>query len=205
MSSNTATISIRVPEYLKEKLSRFAKQSDRSMNSEISNRLEASFLPATNKVDAIFEALDLGKVLRVRSTSTSADKSRLLNICRNLEVEKIIFGARSSSLNNAAMVAVIHTPAATFLLDSSSLNMAREPRICEIQEIFKNLDRIGLLGNTYFCGEYLEKTSELSKEAALEKILDNRNINKLTRLEDYLDLLSVHKLYDVKEFKTEAI
>jgi hypothetical protein len=205
MSLDTVTISIRVPEILKNKLSRFAKQAGKSMNLEISNRLEASFLPTTTKINNIFDALNLDKILRIRSTSTSADASRLLNICQTLEVEKIIFGAKKDLLNNAAMVVVIHTPIATFLMDSSLLNMAREPRIYEIQDIFKNLDKLGLLANTFFCDEYIEKTSELPKEEALDSVLSNGNLHQLIKLEDYLDILSVHKHYDIKEFKIEDI
>ncbi|MCH2159846.1 MAG: Arc family DNA-binding protein [Oleiphilaceae bacterium] len=201
---STVTISIRVPEHLKNELAKSAKKSNKSVNAEISSRLEASFSPQRKRGNQVVDALQLNEVVRIRSTSTSADATRLINLCRELDVEKVVFGARNDVLNGMVMVVVLHTQYATFLLDSSKLNMAREPRIFEVQDIFRNLDEIGLLEVSHFLNSPLEETSHLPPDEALEKILLSGSVIRMKNLSDFLNILCEHQKFVEEEFKSNS-
>ena len=198
--TDSSSIGIRLHESLKDKITKYAKRHSRSINAEIVYRLEESFRPIANIFDELFESLDGDKVLRMRSTSTQADVRRILNVVRHLGIDRIIFGARRDHLNNAVMVFIAQTPGVTLLLDHTDINMARNPREIEVQDVFRELDKLGYLSQIDFCSEYLPETSENTPAEAIKIIVTEGAIKKLSNLNDYLKLLSVHPHYDPNDY-----
>jgi len=200
MANETITLGVRLPLTLKEKLALVADQNLRSLNGEVTYRLEESFRPTTKIIEAIFEAIDFEKIQRIRSSSTSTDVSRILTIIRNFDIERIILGARKDNLNNAALVMVVQTHNVTFLIDATDLNMARVPREAEIQEIFREIDRLGLLTTIDYCEKYIPETKQLLPNDALKTILTKGAIHKLSNIGDFLEILSLKGRFDVKKY-----
>lgn len=199
MQNESATVGIRIPQWMKDDLTISALRKDISMNAEINNRLKSSF-SAPETINSLFDTLDLNKIHRLRSTSTTSDADRIIFLISNLIIEKIILGAREEPMNNAVLVIVIHTNFATFVMDSSYLNMARMHREVEIQKIIRSIDDHGLLSITDYCSAYLPDTSSLAPEKAINKITKAGKIKKLSRLDDYLKLLSVHGIFEIESY-----
>ncbi len=204
MAKESKPLGIRIATNLKERLSLSAEKHGRSLNAEIALRLRESFESKSQVIDEIFDSMSLGKIQRMRSTSTPADTKRILSVLRNMGTEKIILGARKNQLNNAVLIFVAQTESITFLMDNTSINMARKPRELEVQNIFHELDKLGLLEYTEYCENYLPETSGLESKNALQVILEKGKPHKLIDISDFLYILSVHNIFNTSEFHSQG-
>jgi hypothetical protein len=143
--------------------------------------------------------LDLPKVIRIKSGNTTHDVERILLTCRAWAVEKIVFAATENKNNHAVMVVALKTSDRTFLHDSSWLNMAREPRILEVEALFRELDTLGLLDVSTFCPSLIRNTMELDADSAMDVLGSYEQ--KPMNLSQYLYLLSGHSQFDINKFR----
>lgn len=169
MATDTSSFNMRLPSALRERLGVLAEANDRSLNAEVVARLAKSAAGGHSR--ALFEALDLPKALRLRSTSTSADLDRLLTVCTELEADLIVLGARRDELNGAVLVAVVRTPTVTCVMDQSSLSVARPPRTLEMRALFQKLDSLDLLQWAHAWPELVDDTTQLPPAAAVDRLL----------------------------------
>ncbi len=200
MLKESKPIGIRIPISLKERIAIHAKKQGKSLNAEIIQRLQKSFGSTARIIDDIFDTLNLEKIQRMRSTSTQADKKRIITVLRNMGVDKIVLGARREQLNNAVLVFIAQTESITLLMDSTNINMARTSRELEVQDIFHELDKNGLLEHIEYCKDYLPTTSNLTPDKALQLILEKGNLQKIVNITDFLRIFSVHEQFDADEF-----
>lgn len=199
-----AAIGLRLAEGLRDKLAAHANLNHRSLNGEITARLEASFRSEARVAQELFDAIALPRVVRMTSSSTSADRTRILNAARHLPIERAVFAAKANDLNKAVLVLILETPRVTFLLDGSWINMARSPREAEVQEIFQGLDRLGVLDNAEYCTHLVDDTSELPPEQALERIAKTGHLAPLSNLADFLRVLAQHEFFDPADYRATA-
>lgn len=197
----TISIGLRIPESLRDKLASQASLNQRSLNSEITARLDASLSVDARVARELFDAIALPRVVRMKSSSTSADVMRILNVARHLPVQRLIFAAKPNELNTALLVLIIETPAATFVVDDTWLNMARRPREMEVQELFQGFDRLGLVNDAEYCPDLVEDTAALSPEEAVERIAKTGRIRRLSNPADYLRVLAQHEHFDVSNYR----
>lgn len=200
MPSQTKSVGVRLPSSLKANLESEAKKFDRYLNTEIVTRLEGSFNRPDRVFDIIFDAIQMPKVVRIRSSSTSADTDRVITLLRNMGFEKVIVGARKDDMNNAVLVMLMQASSIILLIDEADMNMARRPREREVQDIFQEFDKQGILGNVEYCPSYLDDTRELAPEKAMLSILNKAPTMKLEKISSFLDLLSVHGCFDIGEY-----
>lgn len=197
------SIGLRIPESLRDKLASQASLNHRSLNSEITARLDASVTVDARVARELFDAIALPRVVRMRSSSTGADLMRILNVARHLPVQRLIFAAKPNDLNTAVLVLIIETPAVTFVLDETWLNMARRLREMEMRDLFQGLDRLGLLNDAEYCPDLVEDTAALSPEQAVERIAKTGRIQRLSNLADYLRVLAQHEHFDASSYRAE--
>lgn len=101
------------------------------------------------------------------------------------------------------LVAVIETPSVTLLMDCTWLNMARDPRIAEIEALFQRWDAMGLLDTARYCTKLVPETCNLAAEEALGVIVDEGKPAPLD-LPQFLKLLSHHGFFDLAKFRAPA-
>jgi hypothetical protein len=200
----TISLGLRLPAPLRDKLSLRAELSNRSMNGEIVNRLEASFRSDTRVADDLFDCLDLPRIVRMKASSTSGDVTRILNVARHLVIQRTIFAAKANALNNAVLVLILESPRVTFVLDGSWINMAREHREKEVQAVFQGFDRLGLLDSADYCAQLVPETSGLPPDEALSAIAKAGHIKPLKNLADYLRVLAQHEYFDPANYRASA-
>jgi len=201
MADESTSLGVRLPFSLKDKLAGYAGKHHRSLNAEIALRLSESFHSNAQIINDIFDSIELGKVQRMRSSSTTTDTKRILTVLRHLDPNKIILGARKDRLNNAVLVFIAETPYITLLMDGSSINMARDPREEEVKEIFLEFSRLGLLTHVEYCKNLLPKTSKLTPDNALHQILEQGDIHQMRGISNFLKILSCHGIFDADEFR----
>lgn len=157
-----------------------AERNHRSMNAELVQRLLQTLGP-DRRVEAIFEALELPRVMRLRASNTTADVNRVLAIAGTLAVDRLVLGARPDPLNNATLVILLQTASLTFLMDQTSLNLARRPRQLDVRELMRGLDEFGLLKGAEYAPKLLPNTTELAPDDAAGAILKAGNLKALPK------------------------
>lgn len=110
-------------------------------------------------------------------------------MAEQLGAESLLLGARADKLNNAVLVAILETPYVRCLMDSTLINMARDPRIGEVQQLFQHFDQLGLLDKACACTVLVPSTSTLPVEEAIETIARDGKPKPL-ELQSYLNLLA---------------
>ena len=169
----------------------------RSLNSEILGRLEMSFAKSSDKVisrqivDDILELFQLPPVIRVESGSTGVDVKNLKLICEYMAVQQVSFYAVSSRLNHAHLISVINTQSHTLVMDRSSLNLARQPRINEVIELFQHLDMHGVLDGARFYDTLIDESYWTKNGSPEEMIVYLRGVQRQPcSFQDFLNVLS---------------
>jgi len=199
MATDTSSFNMRLPSALRERLGILADANDRSLNAEVVNRLAKSAAGGHSR--DLFEALDMPRALRLRSTSTSADLNRLLTVCTELEADLIVLGARRDELNGAVLVAVVRTPTITCVMDQSSLSVARPPRAQEMKALFQKLDALELLQWAHAWAGFVDDTSQMKPAAAVDHLLS------VTRsrldLPAFLKLLGTGQDFNAEDFRRQ--
>lgn len=84
------------------------------------------------------------------------------------------------------------------LLDSSYLNMARRPRIFEVEDLFSRWKTDGLISHMQFCPDLVTDTRELPPDEAAKLLIDRATS---TDLGGFLKTLSWHGLFDREKFQ----
>jgi len=197
MATDTPTLNVRLPATLRERLGVLAEANDRSLSSEAVARLSQSV--EGRAASALFEALELPSAVRLRSTSTSADLTRLLTVCTDLDADLVVLGARRDPLNGAVLVAVVRTPTVTCVMDQSSLNIARPPRALEVRDLFQRLDALDLLQWAHAWSDYVDDTSHLAPATAVDQLL--KNSRSRLELPAFLRLLGAGQTVDPNQFR----
>ncbi len=196
-------LSLRVPAELRERLEALAQAHGRSLNQEVVRRLQQSCWPAGGgPLQKALEVIGLPKVVRLRSGSTSTDAANVVAVADGLGVDRVLFAARPNDLNGATLVLILESSFTTVLLDGSWINMAREPRIGEVEQMLQDLDARRLLQNARYCQDLVEDTTALEPADAVNQIIATGRPAPLD-LRAYLDLLSVHGLYDIKRCRLQ--
>lgn len=188
---STTQVSLRIEEDLKHYFSEIAEYKKRSVHRELVDALEfyknkRRYISAS--VSELFDSIDVSDVLRIRSSSTYKDCDRILNIIKNLETERLVFGCRVvSEPNGLAMVFLAETKNKALLFDSTLINAARRPRQLEVIDIFKTIYRQGDWQKLEFIKDAVPETSELSSDEALDVFLQQ---DMHTDFFDYISRLS---------------
>jgi hypothetical protein len=125
----------------------------------------------TLTLDDALEAAGLPKVMRIASASTYADVEKYIAIISGLKISRIILGVRKEELNGHALVLVAQARCSTFLMDTTSVHMQRLPRLREVENIFQNIQKLGLLAVAEYCQNCLPATSALPVQEALDEII----------------------------------
>lgn len=94
-----------------------------------------------------------GKLCRLESGNTGADTKRIINLFRSIgeQIIRVMFFANKNFNNEGVLIALIEAPKVKFLLDDSLINIARMPRLFEVQDVFKTLFVHNLHHKTYYC------------------------------------------------------
>ena len=203
MPTDQTSFTVRIATEIHERLARVAAGNVRSLNAEVVARLAGSLEPQRNGADRALQVLELPRVVRFEESSTSQSVYALLTVCRELGADAITFAAREDRLNHAVLVAIVQTPALLAVMDTSWLNMARDPRLGEVEALFKALDGMGLLATARACRKFVPDTTALSAPKAVEAILEAGEPEPLD-LRRYLNLLSGHGLFDVARFQVAS-
>jgi hypothetical protein len=204
-SDGSVPLSLRVPVALKERLEALAKKRDRSVSAEVVDRLQASVWPSRSPAALrALEALEMPRALRIRDSSTSGDVSNVLDLVDGLGVDQLTFAARACDLNRAVLVLILESPKLYALLDTSFLNLARQPRVNEVADLLSALDARGLLANANYLPALLEphpRGVPLPEPAvALEEIRAKGGVPRKFEQRAFLDLLSQGSLYASDRF-----
>jgi hypothetical protein len=85
------------------------------------------------------------------------------------------------------------------------LNMARRPRIGEIEQLFQRLDLLGVLDSARYCTRLVPATDLLTPAEAVGVIVAEGQPAPLNLIKAYLDLLSGLGLYDLARFRSAAV
>ena len=197
----TVTVSLRIPVNLRNRLTKEAKTSGRSLNAEVSKRLDSSLDACAEFMGDFFDDYSVPKYLRMRCSSTYGDTARIINTLRGIPVERVIFAAKSSDLNDAVLVLLMEANSNIFIVDQSNINMARDPRIAEVSELMRAFDSKGLLETAEYCPELVDDTSSFNTEKAVQHFLHIGPRTRLLDLSDYLRLLAQHEHFEPSEFR----
>jgi hypothetical protein len=200
MATDPVPLTVRLAPHVHERLSKAAAGNRRSLNAEVTERLVQSLAPARDGVDRAFQALELPRTVRFEESSTSQAVYALLTVCRELGADAITVAAREDRLNRAVLVVVVQTPVLVAVMDTNHLNMARDPRIAEVETVFAALDGMGLLETALACKRYVPDTSAMNPVEAVDAILKAGDPGPLD-LRKFLDLLSKHSLFEIGRFR----
>ncbi|MDD3765453.1 MAG: Arc family DNA-binding protein [Nevskiales bacterium] len=191
----TTSLGLRLPRALRDKLNASAGREGRSLNSEIIRRLEAS-LDQGQRFGAALASVELEqRVWRMRCGTTYDDLARVRLLLSTLPVEGLLLAAKANQLNNAVLVALIETPIVTVLIDRTSMNMARFPRMQEIGALMADLDIDGITPVTRYVNTLVPDTSGLPAEDAVS-VLTRLVSMPLDSVADYLRVLAQHEHID---------
>jgi hypothetical protein len=194
-------VGFRLPVTLRDQLQKLASVERRSLNSLVVQRLSlVAWPPRRTDLGDLLHALELPSVLRLRSQSTSSDVGRLLEVTRLLGAERLLLAARANDLNGAVLTVVLETSSSAVIMDSTWLNMAREPRLSEVEELIKAWDAMGLLDGSRYCTRLVPETAHLPPANAVQAIVEQGQPADLD-LQRFLELLSVHRLFEISRFR----
>jgi hypothetical protein len=198
MSFSTAIFSLRLPRSLDEQIREAAEVRGQSLNAEIVARLSNSF-GTDPRVGKAFDALEMPQAVRLRHASTAATVEHVLLMARLFEIDRLVFAARVDRLHEAVLMMVMQTAAHTIVLDKTTLNMSRLPRILEIAGLFRGLDELGLLAAADYCPHLFPEVDfpQHAHDAAALILSDTR---RLERVEDFLQILASHEEFDLAAF-----
>lgn len=194
---NINPFGLRLQPNLKARLEASAKENKRSLNAEISSRLEESYgmhsysppeellsIPEriqrrihSREMDVV-DILDLGQVgnvLRLRTTgATHDDADQILTCLAHFEsIRSVTLAVRDGEANFSALSVVIRTEKTTLVADSTYLTAERGPRLSEVRDIVWALDLKGLLGGaTRFRAQRIAQTEKLPPLQAAKAIED---------------------------------
>ncbi len=200
-SDSSAPTTVRLPEPLRNRLAEQAARRDVSFNAEVVRRLQASFGPSASTVERAFEALNLPKAIRMNSSSTTADCMRLITVAEQLGAQSLLLGAKANDLNNAVLVAVIETPQALCVMDSTWINIARPPRQSEVEQLFQRFDSLGLLDHARACTVLVPDTSKLPAVEAAETIAREGKPERMD-VRRFLNLLAqTRRIEDIRPYQ----
>jgi hypothetical protein len=197
---DSVSIGFRIPTDLRDQLHRLAGVEGRSLNSFVVQRLsQVAWPPRRTDLGDLLAALDVPPVLRLRSQSTSADVGRLLQVSRLLGAERLLLAARREALNGAVLTAVLETSSGAVIMDGSWINMAREPRMREVEDLIKGWDAMGLLDGSRYCTQLVPETQDLPPAEAVRVVAEQGQPAPLD-LRRFLTMLSVHGLFEISRF-----
>jgi len=184
---STSTVALRLPTALANQLKSQAALHNVSVNAEIGKRLFQS-VNMNEFVADMFSRINLTvNVFRIEPRSTTYDLASLKMFFETHNIDKIILGSREDNINNAVLIVIIHTNYATFILDDTSLNMARPPRSSEIEDLLTTLDEDGLMPIVEYIEKPVEDTRDYEASVALDMLIDHGS----KRL---IDLNSIRKI-----------
>lgn len=192
---NINPFGLRLQPNLKARLEASAKENKRSLNAEISARLEESYgmhsysppeelLSIAERIQRrihsremdVIDILDLGQVgdaLRLRITGATHDDADQILTClaHFVSIRSVTLAVRDGEANFSALSVVIRTDKAALVADSTYLTAERGPRLSEIRDIIWSLDLKGLLGGaTRFRATRVEQTEKLPAHQAAKAI-----------------------------------
>jgi hypothetical protein len=199
--SVTVNVGFRLPAALRDQLQKLAAAENRSLNSLVVQTLStAAWPPKRTDLGDLLHALELPSVLRLCSQSTSSDVTRLLEVSRLLGVERLLLAARANDLNGAVLTAVLETSSIALIMDSTWINMARRPRMLEVEDLMKGWDAMGLLEGSRYCTQLVPETRSLPPADAVRAMVEYGEPADLD-LQRFLALLSGHGNFDVARFR----
>lgn len=132
---------------------------------------------------ALLQMLDYqGPAHRLRrSGSTYGNLEDLLQCLELLRpITSVVLAVRPGEANYSALTMAIETETATVIADRLYLTIERSPRESEVQELFRQLDKLGLLeGSARFATERIGETDELDANGVW-RYLNSRKLQPLT-------------------------
>jgi hypothetical protein len=169
----------------------------------INRRLNESY--STLPLEFLYNTLTgLPEVFRMKEMNTADTISSIKRYLRRPNIERVIFAAKSDALNDFVLVTVVEMSDITIVIDNSSNNLARTPRISEIAELFQewNRNKTRLESKTVYIANPIEDTQSKAPEVALREIYKYKAIP--FSLENFLKVLSsCPELIDTKQFGSE--
>lgn len=154
--------------------------------------------------ESLLQCLVLPPVVRLRSTTTSADVSRLCTLFqRKKAVRRLLLGTRDDRNNGAVLIAVVEMADLTVLVDNTQINHARRARALEIRELFQCWDRCGLEDRTVMVPERLPHDGrDLPPEDAEAILAGLPNVVRFD-LAAYLQLLGAGEV-NLKHYRVDS-
>lgn len=196
---SSSTTGVRIPIQLKAQLAEHAELNGRSLNAEMAARLQASVdRRGSPGLRLLASRLEWPRVMRIRSGNTSEDVRALAELPHVMGADGLVLAARPDELNGAVLVVLIESPYAHLLLDSSYLNMARRPRISEVEDLFGRWKADHLIGHIQFCPDLVPDTRELPADEAAKVLIERATS---TDLAGFLKTLSRHGHLDLTKFQ----
>lgn len=192
---NINPFGLRLQPDLKTQLEAAAEKNKRSLNAEISARLEESLTPPAALLTSVFKILDLegNNYFRLRSPhSTYEARDQLLTCLDSLKpIESVLLVVRDGDANHSALSVVINAQDFGLLADKTLMTAERPPRESEVRSLVQKLNKKNLLnGQTQFRTKRMtEQTKDLSaKDAVL--IIEDGPYKALTleTLQEFLTL-----------------
>ncbi len=138
--------------------------------------------------NALLGALSLPSIIRLESTSTTADIERICALLNRDQLRRIVFAVKDDRLNDRCMVAYFEMDEVIVLADQTTINHARRPREMEVQELFSHWKELNLSSITYFIPEITPDTHDQTIDEAWQ-VLSKLPV-KAFDLSSYLLLLS---------------
>tara|TARA_R110001592_G_scaffold341474_1_gene630566 strand:- start:41181 stop:41786 length:606 start_codon:yes stop_codon:yes gene_type:complete len=164
----------------------------------INNRITRSYKQLS--CEQMLDTLEVSDVLRMTSMNTTKTAHEIVRLLRRPTLARVIMAAKPDKLNGRALVVIFEMEDITIVADNTMNNLARSPRIMEIEEIFHEFSRLRLQNKALFIPEPVEDTSSLPVEEAFNRLSSYRM--KSFDLEGYLSVLSENShLFDLKSFQ----
>lgn len=181
-----------------EALERESKTTRRPITYVVNKAVASRYSDVEASV--LLEALNLPKVVRLESTSTTADVRRIRSLLKRDQLRRVVFAVRKDPLNGHCMVAYLEMDDVTVLIDTTMINHARRPREMEVQELFVKVDELNLSGDTYFIEDVVSATHDKTVDEAWQ-IISKLPI-KPFELKSYIELLATYDVdLDLADYK----
>ncbi len=196
-SEDTKVLSVRMPIERYEALREQAREKGVSLNSLMNQLAEKGAASLGRKClsPRDFVDIDLDRhVARLRTGSTGEDLNRLWRAMNSAPLVDATFAARPDDLNGRTLVAVVNTEEFTFLMDDTTVNMARRPRAMEVQDFFERVFEAFPGARFFFVPEVLDAGDLAGAIGGIAKEVEGKELKQLTRenVEAYYEVLGMH-------------
>lgn len=117
-----------------------------------------------------YGGIPIPPIVRMKAVSTYHDLDLILDIVRNLTINRIVVGMRDDRWNELALVMAFQGKSKTLLFDTTTMNIARLPRQKEFRDMLNVLAKADLIGKVRCCPRRLPETSHLPPSIVVQQL-----------------------------------